>query len=110
MVKTHILGQELIGKRIESMNKIKIITTKDCEACSILVQNAREAVATTSKNVELIVKDKDDVNPKWLKANRIREYPTILIMDDDAILSRKTGCYPAIVLLRWIDIHFKLKK
>lgn len=110
MVKTHILGQELIGKRIEPMNKIKIITIKDCEACNILVQNAREAVASTRKNVELIVKDKDDVNPKWLKANRIREYPAILVIEDDVILSRKIGCYPTIVLLRWIDIHFKLKK
>ena len=110
MVKVKILGQNLIGKKETKMNKIKIITTKDCEACNILVQNAKEAVATTSKNVELIIKDKDDVNPKWLTANRIREYPTILVMEDDAILSRKTGCYPAIVLLRWIDIHFKLKK
>lgn len=108
MVKTTILNKNLIGRNMNKF-KIKIITTKGCEACNILVQNTKDAIATTSKKVELEIVDKDNVDQKWLKANRINDYPTILLLNHDIILMKDCGCNPTIVVHRWMDIHFKNK-
>lgn len=89
------------------MNKILILTTKGCEACSIAQRNVDIAVIKSSKEIDCETKDWHDVSKDLINKNRIKDFPTVLYYIDDKIIHKAVGSYPFIVYLRWIDMYFK---
>lgn len=87
--------------------KILLVTTTGCETCNIARDNIREALGMTSKKVDLIVQNYDDLSKKERRdLGRIRDFPMFILYNNDSEVYRGYGKYPAIVYLRYMDIHF----
>lgn len=89
------------------MNKIVLITTKGCEGCAVMRANTTYAVTTARIDIELEIKDMKELDKKYLRTFGIKDFPTILFFKDDQLKHKYSGSMPAIVVTRWIDIHFK---
>ena len=89
------------------MYKIVIVTTEGCEACNIAEDNITAAVAQSSVDVDIIVKDFHEFNKKEQKIYRLKDYPTVLYFVNNEVVHRAVGTYPIPVYLRWIDVYFK---
>ena len=89
------------------MYKIVIVTTEGCEACNIAEDNITAAVAQSSVDVDIIVKDFHEFSRQEQKIYKLRDYPTILYFTDDNLCYTAVGTYPVPVYLRWIDMYFK---
>lgn len=88
------------------MNKILVITTKGCEACDIAIQNIKQAVYQSSKDIYVESRDWHDLHRNFIVAHKVKDYPTILYMIDSNVVNKVCGTYPIAVYLRWIDIYF----
>lgn len=89
------------------MNKILIITTVGCEGCAIAKQNVGIAKAQTNKTINIQVEDWKVLGKKFIYDNKIKDFPTVLYIIDNVIVSKSVGTYPSAVYLRWIDMYFK---
>lgn len=89
------------------MNKILILTTKGCEACTIAKNNVDIAIKQTGKQIELEIKDWREEGRNFVDMYRIKDYPAVLYFIDNKLVNKAIGTYPSAVYLRWIDIHFK---
>ena len=89
---------------------IILLTTAGCEGCSIMHSNTLEAVNMSHKDIEYkrvdMLKDTEETKQYCRKYN-ITDFPTILFFDNDTFKYKYTGSMPVVVVLRWIDIHFK---
>ena len=65
--------------------KILLITTKHCEACNIAEKNIKQAMSQSSKKITLEVKDIAEMDKKFLKDNKITDFPTVVYIKDDVI-------------------------
>jgi hypothetical protein len=88
-------------------NRILIVTTEGCEACNIAEDNITSAVAQSSIDLDIQVKDYHEFTKQEQKDYKLKDYPTVLYMFGETILFRSVGTYPIPVYLRWIDIYFK---
>ena len=89
------------------MYKIVIITTKGCEACNIAEDNITAAVAQSSVDVDIVLKDFHEFSSKEQKEYKLRDYPTVLYFIDNKMVYTSVGTYPVPVYIRWIDMYFK---
>lgn len=89
------------------MYKIVLVTTKGCEACTIAEDNITAAVAQSSVDVDIIVKDFHEFSKKEEKMYKLKDYPTALYFVDGKVVYTAVGTYPIPVYLRWIDVYFK---
>ena len=89
------------------MYKIVIVTTEGCEACNIVEDNITAAVAQSSVDVDIIVKDFHEFNSNEQKLYKLRDYPTVLYFANDTLVYTSIGTYPVPVYIRWIDMYFK---
>ena len=81
------------------------ITTKGCESCYKLEKLINEALELTNKKIEYINQDVSEIDKKWLKQNKVEDFPTTFLIKDDIIRYKFVGTRPAIVIARWIDVH-----
>ena len=88
-------------------NKIVIVTTEGCEACNIAEDNITAAVAQSSVDVDIEIKDFHEFSRQEQKNYKLRDYPTTLFFVDDNLVHKAIGTYPIPVYIRWIDIYFK---
>lgn len=89
------------------MNKILILTTEGCEACTIAKNNVDVALLQTSIEIEREVKDWHEEKREFIVKNKIKDFPTVLYFINGRIVNKAVGSYPSAVYLRWIDIYFK---
>ena len=89
------------------MNKILILTTEGCEACSIASCNIESAILQANVDIEKEVKDWHDEKREVIIANKVKDFPTVLYYIDDKVIKKAVGTYPSAVYLRWIDMYFK---
>ena len=88
-------------------NRIYIITTQGCEACSIMV-NIIDSIQNRYKNkFEYLIVDRDFV-PEWIRNNVILEdFPTVIFVKDDVIKYHFKGTKPAKEIEKILeDINF----
>ena len=88
-------------------NRILIVTTEGCEACNIAEDNVVAAVAQSSIDIDIEVKDYHEFTKQEQKEYKLNDYPTVLYMFGETVLIRTVGTYPTPVYLRWIDMYFK---
>lgn len=89
------------------MNKIVLITTKGCEGCSIMNNSIKQALNSTNKEIEYVIKDVEDLNKKEKSKLKTSDFPTTILCKNNRITRQEVGTRPYIVVLRWIDIDFK---
>ena len=89
------------------MNKILLITTKGCASCSIMNRLIKEALNDTHKDIVYEVKDCKNADKSFLHENRIKDYPSTCFIRDNKFKYVYVGTAHAIVINRFIDIHFK---
>lgn len=89
---------------------IILLTTAGCEGCQVMHSNTLEAVHMSHKDIEYkrvdMLKDTEETK-QYCKKYNITDFPTILFFDNDTFKYKYTGSMPVVVVLRWIDIHFK---
>ena len=89
------------------VNKILLITTKGCEGCGIATKLIVEAIESRPEiPVEFVSKDISEFNKKWLKQNKISDFPTTILMQNDIIKFSFVGTRPSVVIARWIEVYF----
>lgn len=90
---------------------ITLLTTPGCQGCSIMLSNTVEAVSKSSKPIDFkhIVIGQDNIkdNKAFLVKHNIKDFPTLMLFKGDKLLYKYSGSMPIIVILRWIDVHFK---
>lgn len=89
------------------MNKITLITSEGCVGCEVMRNSIDSAVKQTKVNVEVEVMDIKDVNKKFIKTFHITDTPCALFFRDDQYLFKKVGSVPTVVVVQWINVHFK---
>lgn len=88
-------------------NKILLITTKGCDGCTIAKRNIFQALSNTSKKINLEIRDCEELTKTYIRKLGIKDFPAIILLKDDEIKVKYVGSVPTIVILRWIDVHFK---
>lgn len=91
----------------EKENKILIITTKGCEGCAILSKLIKEAIDTSGINIVFEQKDFTEIDKKFIKQNRVIDFPTTFLIQNKDIKFSFVGTRPAIVIARWIEVILK---
>lgn len=89
---------------------IILLTTAGCQGCSVMHSNTLEAVHMSHKDIEFkrvdMLKDTKETE-QYCKKYNITDFPTILFFSNEELKYKYTGSMPVVVVLRWIDIHFK---
>jgi hypothetical protein len=89
------------------MNKILLLVTKGCAACTIMNRLIKEALNNTERPITYEVQDVRNANKVFLIENDISDFPTTCFIKDDILKYKHIGTAPAIVINRFIDIHLK---
>lgn len=87
--------------------KILIITTKNCLGCTIQTEHVQTAIAKSSKDICLEIKDFKDVPKRIIYDNKINDYPATLFIVDDVVKFKYVGSIPVIMIQRYIDVYLK---
>ena len=89
---------------------IILLTTAGCEGCQVMHSNTLEAINMSHKDIEFkrvdMIKDMKETE-QYCKKYNITDFPTILFFSNEELKYKYTGSMPVVVVLRWIDIHFK---
>lgn len=75
--------------------------------CAIIRRAIHDAVIKSNIPIEVKEKDVSEVKKSFLKANGIKDFPTVLFYKNDKLVLRQKGSKPEPVITRWIDIHFR---
>ena len=89
------------------MNKILLITTKGCAACTIMERLIKEAIDESHRSIALEIKDVKDANASFLHKHKTNDFPTTYFIKDNDVKFQYVGTNAKIVILRWIDVYFK---
>lgn len=93
-------------KMERTVNKVFIITTKGCEACNVLNNIMSEVIKASKVSFEFVTKDVSEVDKTWLKQNKVKDFPTTFLIQNDSIRHSFVGTLPFIVILRYINVLF----
>ena len=86
--------------------KILLITTKGCEACKILNSLIQKAISEYDSNIEYSIKDKDEIDIKFLKEHHINDFPTTIFYQDNIIVFIFIGTKPIAMIKKYMLLHF----
>lgn len=88
------------------MYRIVLITTEKCMGCSVMRGNIKEALTRTVKRITFEEMDMSQVDKTFLKVNRIKDFPCMLLYRNDKLLFKYTGTAPTTFINRWIDVNY----
>ena len=89
------------------MNRITLITSEGCEGCEVMRNSIKTAIEKTKANVYIDEMDVNKVNRGFIKKFRIEDTPCALFFKDDKFLFKKIGSVPSVVVVQWINVHYK---
>lgn len=71
--------------QVNNMVKVLLIKTEGCQACKIMEDILLEIkfVYKPTNDVDISICDKDFINKDILKIENIKDFPTVLIYDND---------------------------
>ena len=97
----------IVGKK-NNVNKVLLITTKGCEGCSILKRLIPEAISMSNVLIESFeIKDVSEIDKRFLKVNKVKDFPTTFLIQNDKVKFSFKSTRPAIVIARFIEVHLK---
>lgn len=89
------------------MNKITLITSEGCTGCEVMKNSINSAIQQTKVDVTVETMDIKDTHKRFVKTFGITDTPCALFFRDDKYLFKKIGSVPAVVVVQWINVHFK---
>lgn len=89
------------------MNKVTLITSEGCIGCEIMKSSIKSAMKKTKVDIEIEEIDIRKVNNVFIKKFHIEDTPCALFFKDDKFLFKKIGSVPEVVVVQWINVHFK---
>ena len=89
------------------MNEIWIIVTEGCEGCRIAKNLVNKACMLSTKEIKVDVIDHLDEHYKtFIKTYNIKDFPTIVFIKSDVVMSLHTGTMAVPQLLHEIKLWF----
>lgn len=89
------------------MNRITLITSEGCLGCEVMKASIKAAIEKTKANIYIDEMDINKVNRGFIKKFRIEDTPCALFFKDDKFLFKKIGSVPTVVVVQWINVHYK---
>ena len=89
------------------MNKVTLITSEGCLGCEVMKNSIKEAIDKTK--VDIVVEEMDitKVNKRFIVEYHIEDTPCAIFFKNDKFLFKKIGSVPEIVVIQWINVHYK---
>lgn len=95
------------------MNEIWIIVTEGCEGCRIATNLVNKAVEKSGQDIEVkinikteIINHLDEHYKTFIKTYDIKDFPTIVFIKNDVVMSLHTGTMPISQILHEIKLWF----
>ena len=89
------------------MNEIWIITTEGCEGCRIARNLVYRAALQSHKDIKIdVINHLDESYKSFIKTYNIKDFPTIVFIKNDVVMSIHTGTMPVPQLLHEIKLWF----
>ena len=89
------------------MNKITLITSEGCLGCEVMKKSIKTAIEQTKVSLEIEEMDINKCNNTFIKKFHIDDTPCALFFRDDKYLFKKIGSVPTVVVVQWINVHYK---
>ena len=89
------------------MNKITLITSEGCLSCQVMKNSITSALSQTNVDVTVETIDIKEADKKLIKKFNITDTPCTIFFKDDKYLFKKIGSVPAVVVVQWINVHYK---
>ena len=89
------------------MNKITLITSEGCLGCQVMKNSITSALSQTNVDVTVETIAIKDADKKLIKRFNITDTPCTMFFKDDKYLFKKIGSIPAVVVVQWINVHYK---
>jgi thiol-disulfide isomerase/thioredoxin len=89
------------------MNKITLITSEGCLGCQVMKNSIAAALLKTNADITVETIDIKDTDKKLIKRFNITDTPCAIFYKDDKYLFKKIGSVPSVVVVQWINVHYK---
>lgn len=89
------------------MNKITLITSEGCLGCEVMKASIKSAIEKTKVDLYIEEMDINKVNKNFIKKFHIDDTPCAIFYKDDKYLFKKIGSVPSVVVVQWINVHYK---
>ena len=89
------------------MNKVTLITSEGCLGCEVMKNSIKAAIDKTKVYLYIEEMDINKVNKNFIKHFHIDDTPCAIFFKDDKYLFKKIGSVPTVVVVQWINVHFK---
>lgn len=89
------------------MNKITLITSEGCLGCEVMKASIKSAIESTKVFIDVEEIDISKADKILIKKFHITDTPCALFFRDDKFLFKKIGSVPAVVVIQWINVHYK---
>lgn len=89
------------------MNKIILITSEGCLGCEVMRNSINTAISKVKIAVDVEEKDITSLDKYFKRTFNVTDTPCMLLFKDNKFLFKKVGSVPAVVVIQWINVHFK---
>ena len=89
------------------MNKVTLITSEGCLGCEVMKNSIKAAIEKTKVDLYIEEMDINKVNKNFIKKFHIDDTPCAIFYKDDKYLFKKIGSVPSVVVVQWINVHYK---
>ena len=89
------------------MNKITLITSEGCLGCEVMRNSIKSAIEQTKVEVAVGEIDITKAGKYLISKYNISDTPCVLFFKDDKFLFKKIGSVPTVVVIQWINVHYK---
>ena len=89
------------------MNKVTLITSEGCLGCEVMKNSIKAAIDKTKVSLEI---EEMDINntPKYIiRRFNVTDTPCAIFFRNDKYLFKKIGSVPSVVVVQWINVHYK---
>ena len=89
------------------MNKITLITSEGCLGCEVMKASIKAAIEKTKVDIYIEEMDINNTPKDIIRRFHIDDTPCAIFFRDDKYLFKKIGSVPAVVVVQWINVHYK---
>jgi len=89
------------------MNKITLITSEGCLGCQVMKNSITVALLKTNADITVETIDIKDADKKFIKKFNVTDTPCTIFFKNNKYLFKKIGSVPSVVVIQWINVHYK---
>lgn len=89
------------------MNKITLITSEGCLGCEVMKASIKAAIEKTKVDIYIEEMDINNTPKDIIKKFHIDDTPCAIFFRDGKYLFKKIGSVPSVVVVQWINVHYK---